>query len=204
MQDDTDALVRDASRGDARAVERLLERCLPGLRGFIRLRTGRIIREREEVSDIAQSVCREILQNADRFQHGGETAFKHWLYTTALRLIQNRAKHWQRGKRDVHLEVRVDAGGGGDSAALALLRCYGTFSTPSVKLQSADEVHRIEAAFDRLDDDHREVISLARVVGLPHKEIAKQMGRSEEATRALLHRALATFSLLLEQDGSQE
>lgn len=203
MKDDTASLVNEASRGDAAAVERLLERFLPELRGFIRLRAGAVIRDREDVADIAQSVCREVLQDLGRFAYTGEAAFKHWLYTTALRVIQNRAKYWARDKRDVKREVRADSLAGGPSAQEDLLRCYRSLATPSVRLQSAEEVQRIESAFERLTEDHREVITLARVIGLSHAEIAARMGRSEQATRALLHRALATLALLLEQQDTK-
>ena len=58
---------------------------------------------------------------------------------------------------------------------------------------------RSELAFETLPEDHREVISLSRIVGLPHKEVGEQMGRSEEATRQLLRRALAGLAVALEE-----
>ena len=38
---------------------------------------GRELRAREESCDIVQSIAREVLQNADRFQHGGELRLAH-------------------------------------------------------------------------------------------------------------------------------
>jgi len=43
------------------------------------------------------------------------------------------------------------------------------------------------------------VIALARVLELPHKEVAERLGRSELATRTLLHRALAALSATLDE-----
>ena len=51
----------------------------------------------------------------------------------------------------------------------------------------------MEAAFDSLPDDYREVITLARIAGLSHAEIARQMARSESAVRMLLSRALVAY-----------
>src|SRR6185295_14455380 len=147
---------------------------------FIRLRAGPVIRARESSSDIAQSVCREILGDLERFQYGGEVGFKHWLYTTALRKLQKKDEFWRAQKREGVREVHSD-----DEE---LFGCYRSLSTPSRKAMAREEAERIESAFDRLSDDDREVISLARVVGLPHKEIAEKMGRTEQATRLLLHR----------------
>ena len=62
-----------------------------------------------------------------------------------------------------------------------------------------EEVLLFEAAFDTLSDEHREVISLSRIVGLSHQEIGEQLGRSEAAARQLLHRALAALAVAIER-----
>lgn len=198
MDDATRTLIRDASLGDGMAVDKLLARYLPELRGFIRLRTGPAIRDKEGISDIAQSLCREVLENAGNVEFDSERAFKHWLYTKALRMIQNRGKFWRREKRDVKREIPIDGGQGPGEDPRA--QCYESLATPSVRLRSTEELGRIESTFDRMSEDHREVVTLSRVVGLSHAEIGERMGRSEEAARQLLHRALSVFALLLEAD----
>jgi RNA polymerase sigma factor (sigma-70 family) len=60
-----------------------------------------------------------------------------------------------------------------------------------------EQIERLELAFDGLSEDHRKVITLARIVGLPHKDIAAEMGRSESATRMLLFRALGQLGIAL-------
>jgi DNA-directed RNA polymerase specialized sigma24 family protein len=90
MSDATRQLVQHATQGDRPAIDQLLERYLPGLRAFIRMRAGPMIRRRESESDLAQSVCREVLEHLDQFQYGDEVGFKRWLYTTALRKILHR------------------------------------------------------------------------------------------------------------------
>jgi RNA polymerase sigma factor (sigma-70 family) len=67
---------------------------------------------------------------------------------------------------------------------------------------TAEELERLEAAFDRLPDDYREVITLARLVGLPLAAIGRQMGgRSEGAVSMLLARALTRLGLELGAPG---
>jgi RNA polymerase sigma-70 factor (ECF subfamily) len=185
MAEDVSRLIESAQRGDATALDALLGRYLPGLRAFVRLRAGPTVRAHESASDIAQSVCREVLQNLSTFKYGGETGFKHWLYATALRKLQKRDEHWRAQKREAARVV-------GDEQAL--LDAYRNVSSPSRRAMAKEELARIEKAFDELGDDEREVITLARVVGLPHKEIAEAMGRTEGATRVLLHRALAKLA----------
>lgn len=175
----------DAFRGgDERALERLIGAHLPGLRAFVRLRLGPTLRAKESGSDLVQSVCREVLQHMDRFQHHGEGAFRAWLYTTALRKISNRAEFYAAAKRDTGREQHASDLGG----------VYRTLATPSQHAMGREALERIEAALDTLSEDHREVIVLTRVVGLTRAEVAERMQRSEASVRSLLTRALAELA----------
>lgn len=187
------ALTEAAGNGDRAALEALLERYLPGLRAFLRLRAGPVIRARESSSDLAQSVCREILENAERFRFPSEQAFKHWLFTTALRKIVDRRDFYLAQKRDVRRE-RTPAGARDSAGEAQLMACYQTFSTPSRQAMVREELERIERGFERLADEDREVITLAHVVGLSRAEIGERLGKSEGAVRAQLHRALARLA----------
>jgi RNA polymerase sigma-70 factor (ECF subfamily) len=190
------ALTEAAGRGDAAAIESLMQRYLAELHAFVRLRAGRMILERESSIDLVQSVCREVLTHMERLQHPDEAAFKRWLYVTALRKIKDRYAYYRAEKRDVLREVRPDD----ERTDRALLDHYRTFSTPSQGLMTREEVQRIEAAFEALTEEQREVLTLAHVVGLSRAEIAVQMGKSEVAVRALLHRALVRISDLVGGD----
>ena len=53
-------------------------------------------------------------------------------------------------------------------------------------------------ALARLSDSHREVILLSRIEGLPAKDVAERMGRTENAVYLLLGRALKRLSEELE------
>lgn len=199
MEDQLRQLTEAAARGDAEAMNALLARYLPELRAYVRLNSGKLIRSRENHSDIVQSVCREVLQNAERFKYPRESAFKFWLFTTAQRKIGHRHKYYRADKRNVGREVDMSKA---DSAAseAGLLDCYRTFSTPSGVAMAHEELERIESAFEKLPETQREVITLAHVVGLSRAEIAEQTGRSEGAVRVMLHRALAQLSDMLCSD----
>ena len=106
VSDATKALIQSAAGGNAASVNLLLDRYLPGLRAFIRLRTDATMRAKESTSDLAQSVCREVLEHIDRYQYRGEEGFKYWLYTTALRKIADRHKYYGAEKRDAARELR--------------------------------------------------------------------------------------------------
>lgn len=188
--DEPDAeTIAAATRGDQAAVSELLERYLPGLRAFVRLRAGDVVHGREEHSDIVQSVCRDVLENLDRCRYGGDEGFRRWLYRTALRKIADRHEHYHAKKRDVQREGSF---GSHPSAARS------PTPTPSEHAIASEKLARIERALASMPPDYREVIVLARYVGLSHREIAAEMGRSELAVRTLLSRALARLAELLD------
>lgn len=192
---DEQRLVLAASQGDGAALDELLARHLPGLRAFIRLRMGAVLRQKESCSDLAQSVCREVLEHLDRYQYPGENAFKHWLYKTALRKIANRGEFYGAAKRAAGREVKE----GDDSGELRLSHVYRTLFTPSRVLMAREHVEAMEKAFEQMPQDYREVITLSRLVGLSRAEIAEEMGKSEAAVRNLLHRALSQLADLLDE-----
>lgn len=193
-------MTQDGAPQDPQAIERLLEEHLGGLRAFLRLRAGPAIRARMGQSDLVQSVCREVLESKDRIEFQGDAAFRNWLYTAALRKLVEHDRRLHAQKRDIGREVPADdvAGGGADAA---LLQGYATATTPSLIAMGREGAQKLEQAFDELSEEHREVITLARIVGLSHAEIAAQLGRNEEACRQLLRRALVRLSMALEKRG---
>jgi RNA polymerase sigma-70 factor (ECF subfamily) len=202
MGDDILSLTEAAGAGDRVALDRLIECYLPQLRAFVRLRAGAMVRARESSSDLVQSVCREVLEHMDRFRYPSEAAFKQWLFATALRKIQHRQEYYLAQKRDVGRETPMQQPD--SNADLGLLEVYASFSTPSRRASHKEEMERIEAAFDQISDEQREVITMAHLLGLSRAEIAERIGKSEGAVRVLLHRALARLSGLLEPPAEPE
>jgi RNA polymerase sigma-70 factor (ECF subfamily) len=186
-------LVTSAAQGDASAVEVLLQRLLPRLRAFIRLRMGAELRLKESTSDLVQSSCREVLQNMDRYQYQGESQFRHWLFATALRKVHNRVAYYRAERRDPAREVTMKD----EHGDRGLAEVYAKVSTPSRILLRKEQTERLEKAFDRLPEHYREVVTLARIVGLSHKEIAEATGRTESSTRNLLYRAMAELGVFM-------
>ena len=177
---------------------------MPGLLAYIRLHIGRELRSCEDSVDLAQSVCREVLAKRENFQYYGEGAFRAWLFTKALSKIRDRLRYYHASKRDI---ARLQRAHGTEDAA-DLHELLPSFLTPSQVAIGDEAMQRIEAAFEQLPEDYRQVITLARVFGLGHAEVAERLERSVAATRVLLHRALVRLAVLLSNreilDASQQ
>jgi RNA polymerase sigma-70 factor, ECF subfamily len=189
MTQDLEALLHAASQHDSQAVATLLQQHLPALRAFLRLKAGPSLLAKESCSDLAQSVCRDVLENADRFRFGGEAEFRKWLFTTAMRKIADRAEHWRAGKR----AAAKERGGLDEEEIQGIAGIW----TPSNQAAAREELQRVEAAFGKLAPEKQEVILMARLMGLSHAQIAQELGKTEVAVRSMLSRALAELSAFL-------
>ncbi len=191
-----------AVAGDARARHELLERHMGSLRSYIRVRLGRRLRTKETSQDLTQSVCRQVLENFERFDYRGEDSFRHWLLGQAENKIRDRQRFWHRNKRDQDREedsaVAMETAGVRGAAPAGLQDMV----TPSRHVAGREELERLESTFAGLPDDFRTVIHLARMEGLSHKEISERMGKSVSATRSLLCRALARLATEMEPEAN--
>ncbi|MBI3818707.1 MAG: RNA polymerase sigma factor [Planctomycetes bacterium] len=189
-------LYDSAVRGNHAAVETLLIKFLPELHAFIALRCGRRLLEMESADDLVQSVCKEVLKDAGNIRYQSEAHFKHWLYTAALNKIAHRYAYYRAEKRDIErvANVRESPDASRSHAEAGLLGVYKSICTPSQQAIARETLQQLEEAFATLTEEQKEVVLLARVIGLTHAEIAEKLGKNEASTRALLYRALAKLA----------
>jgi RNA polymerase sigma-70 factor (ECF subfamily) len=181
-------LYERATQGDAASLDELLARYLPQLHAYVHARVGPSLRGRESSMDVVQSVCRELLAGRDQFDFRGEERFRAWLFTSALNKVREKLRFHGSARRDPDRE--------GPDSVLA-----HSLLTPSQGAVAAETARALEQALASLSEDHREAITLARVVGLPHRVIAEVTGRSEAASRQLLGRALLRLTRELQARG---
>ncbi|MEM1449707.1 MAG: sigma factor, partial [Planctomycetota bacterium] len=142
-EETSEDLLTASQNGDGVALETLVVRHYPMLRAYLRLNAGPAVRRRESVSDLAQSVCREVLRNADRFEYMGEAAFRAWLCEAALMKIKNKHAFHNADKRDAGREVEREDG---VPNAHELAVIYGTSLGPEGNAIRAETIELIEAA----------------------------------------------------------
>lgn len=79
-----------------------------------------------------------------------------------------------------------------------------TDGSPHAALDAADEAAAIRAALEQLPEPQRSVLVLRFLHGWPHAEVARALGKREEAVRALQYRALSRMRDLLRQELAPE
>jgi RNA polymerase sigma-70 factor (ECF subfamily) len=198
MESGSEELVAAVSSGDAGAVEALLERYLPDLRAYVARHAGDLVRAKESSADLAQSVCREVLESlrSGRLRYQGEAQFRQWLYRAALMKMMNRHRFWTAERRDARLEGAGGAGAGASEsgASSGIDARLRDSATPSRALELQEELELFQRAFAALPEHYREVIALHHIERLSHAEVAERLKISEPNSRMLLARALARLA----------
>lgn len=182
-------IVARAKAGSPEALNLVYERCAGRLLALIRLRLGPGLRARVESRDILQAALMKSVRHLRDFQGRDTRALMGWLARIAENEIRDCADHHHRARRDAGRETPLDA----DAPIPAV-----THSALS-RVILGEEAQRIEQALESLSEVHREIILLRKYEELTFGEIARRLGKSEDACRMLLARAMAALTLRLSE-----
>jgi RNA polymerase sigma-70 factor (ECF subfamily) len=186
---DTGDLLARAKAGSPDALNVLYARVAARLLTYIRLRLGRELRARLESRDILQATLLKSYQKLGDFRGTETRSLMAWLARIAEHEIRDSADHLHRQRRDAARETPLDE----DAPVPAITR------SALSRVILDEETRRIEEAIERLSPDHRNVILLRKFEELSFGEIAQRTGRSEDACRMLLARAMTALTLELSE-----
>lgn len=179
------SLLRLAREGSQDALNELFEDLAPRLLSFIRLRLGPNLRMQIESQDILQITLLKAFNNLESFEGSRSSSLGGWLAAIARNEIQDQVDYFRRQRRDVTLQVPL-------GPALENLR--EQLSSVVTRLQTRERQQRLERALEELKPEYREVILLRQYEELSFAEIGLRLGKSPDACRMLLARAIAALS----------
>ena len=175
-------------------IDALLLAQMPALLVFLRHRTGDELAARETIEDLAQSVCREILQDSPALRFDDADQFRAYLFLQAVRKVVDRARFHRMAKRDLRRERPLP-----ETRTAAEVGVYGSLVTATQVAVARERLELVEQALQLLPEAQREAVLLSRVAGLSYEAIARQKGVAESTIRALAARGLVRLSLELER-----
>lgn len=190
VDDKTRHLVALAQDGDESALSQLCKVYGSRVLWIVRLRMGRELRSKLESMDVVQDVLLSALKDLGNFTYRTEGDFLRWLSG----IVENRLRgHLQRlhaNKRDIRKEARLDGYRPTlEDSFVEALDAVDT-RTPSAIISKREELYKLSRAIDALKPEYRQVIVLTKIDGLTYKEIGDRLGKSSEAVRKLVSRAL--------------
>lgn len=183
-------LLKDAKAGSSEALNRLFERCAGRLLALIRVRMGRSLRAHLESQDILQASLLKAFSRIDQFERSDTGSLMAWLARIAENEIRDQAEYHHRKRRDAARIVRPPGGLEGLDAQVRSL-------VSGIIL--GESMERLERAIESLEDKHREVILLRKFEELSFPQIGQRLGKSPDACRMLLARALTALTLNMKE-----
>ena len=182
--------IQAAKAGDRQAQDHLFRAQEESLRVFLGSQVGAALGARTDVEDLLQETFLRACRSFGSFHGKSERELRGWLSTIASHVVTDRARELRAQKADVRREVSLSMLGENESQpGVARIALESPTSSPSRILRREERWERLSSAISALSPYHREVIRLARIEGLPMKEVAIRMGRSEKAASMLLVRA---------------
>ncbi len=179
------SLLDRARSGSRDALGRLLDRCGTRLLCLIRLRLGPDLRSCLESRDILQSTMVKALAGFDRFRGEHEGSLMAWLARIAANEIRDLADfHGRQRRAPGRLQTSVE-----------LDRLAARVRSETSRIALDQRRLRLERALEALSPEHREVIVLRKLEELSFVDIGDRIGRSADASRMLLARAMAALTM---------
>ena len=183
--DDT-PLVRRAQSGDEDAYEELVRRHQHRIYGLCYHLTS----NHEDAADLAQDAMIKAWKALRSFK--GDSSFYTWLYRIAYNTVLNHLK--QRRNRTPHLSLDdLDFNAEHTPELLELISTI----TPRRDVSLAELHQKLNEAMLRLSEEHRTVVTLHDIQGLPHDTIAEILQCNPGTVRSRLHYARQQLQGLL-------
>jgi RNA polymerase sigma-70 factor, ECF subfamily len=137
-----------------------------------------------DAEDLTEQTFLQAYRHFERAQRESEgRPLRPWLIRIAHNLAANLYR--DRSRRPVSpIE---------DTASL------GDLHTTEDLVENRDELSRVLAGVRRLPDDRREALIMRFALDMDNREIARALGRSDGATKVLIHRAIKQLEGLVEE-----
>lgn len=192
-------LLLEAKAGDRDSLGQLLETYQNYLKLLARTQLADQVRGRVSPSDVVQETMLEAHCDFPKFRGNSDGEFFAWLRKI---LVNNLARaveqHVLTAKRDVRREARLQINASLDRSATRLEAMLADHR-PSAESDASVQEQLVELAnaLSRLSPDHRDVIVLRHLEGIPFAEVAARLNRSSGATRMLWLRAIEQLRRLI-------
>ena len=172
---DEESLVRRAQQRDQQAFTQLYEEHFDKIYRYVALRIG----DKVEAEDITQQVFLKALQSISSFRWKG-IPFSAWLF----KIAHNQVVDYLR-KKTKQATVPVDESK------------VSSISDTQLLVEQKLDIKQLLSATKRLTEAQREVISLRLTGELSIVQVAKIMGKSQGAVKALQHSAIVALRKVL-------
>jgi RNA polymerase sigma factor (sigma-70 family) len=181
---DDETLVRRTQSGDTRAFDTLWQKYSPRIYSLVYNMTS----NHEDANDLLLEIFSKAYRSINGFR--GRSSFYTWIHAIAVNMTINFVK--KRGRRVQMSLDDMDANVQNDKDFLELTAT----NTPLREVDLSELQKRLNEAMQKLSVEHRAVVTMFDIQGMPHAEIARILGVPEATVRSRLfyaHRQLQNY-----------
>ena len=174
------SLLRRMHSGDEDVLPKILERILPWLKNYVRMRVKGKLRAKLETEDVVQDAIANFLRDAPNFVVQGEPQFRAFLQMVADNVIRGHHRYFQRQRRRLSRERPLSG----------ITEAVLDSETPSRVVSQDEGEARVRLSLEMMDPIEQRIICMKIYDNLTYREIADNLGMQVEATRQRFRRAM--------------
>lgn len=198
MPQPEDSLTERIRQGSVTALAAFIESRRPQLLAFVERQLGGALRKKLEPEDIVQELSTDAVRSIKEIDLQDRDPF-NWLCQLAeRRIIDAHRRFFGAKKRDAGREISLATPVNQDESRAALVNLLHASMTRASQVFSRNQrEQKLMEALQKLPEDQREAIRLRYMEGLPSKEIATRLNKTDGAVRVMLTRTLNKLQSLL-------
>lgn len=189
-QDDSD-LIKRINQRDCEALASYIDQNRNRLAGFLRSITGEHLLAVVEIDDLLQEVSTAALTGLgtaplDKYDP------MQWLQQLARRRVVDAHRfHFDAKRRDVSRQQSINKPVSSGTSAMGLEQLLAASMTSASAAFSRDaRMIRLQLAIEEMSEEQKSAIRMRYAEGLPTKEIADKLGKTDVSVRVLLSRSM--------------
>lgn len=168
---------------------------------YIQRQVSSALAKKIDADDLLQDVSAAALRALPDYDLGDRDPFS-WLCQLAERRIIDAHRRFTSQKRSSERELAIDAADPDSSQGGLVNLLVASLTTPSEAFSRDQRQFKLQEALRHLDETPREALRLRYVEGLPTKEIAERLGKTDGAVRVMLTRSLSKLQVILGSDAA--
>lgn len=191
-----DAAQRDrlVAGGDA-ALAEVFSTHRERLERMVAFRLDPRLRGRLDPADVLQEAYLRIAQRLPDYVQDPRVSPFVWIRQQTFQVLIDLQRNQFRQRRDPNREVRAAAAGDSDATSYSVAcRLVASIKSPSQVVSEAEELRRVQAALESMNEVDREVLALRHFEQLGNAQVAEILGLSPTAASNRYVRAAARLA----------
>lgn len=195
---DDQELITKIKSHDTEALAAYIQLHRDEMLGFLRAITGSKLLSVVELDDLMQDVATSAIQGLHTAPLDQFTPLQWVQQIARRRVVDNHRFYFEAQRRDVGKQQSMHATSDSEGAMGLEQLLAASMTSPSAAVSQDVRLMRMQQAIAGLGEDQQTAIRLRYVEGLPTKEIAAKLNKTDVAIRVLLSRSLRQLENMLQ------